>query len=594
MNVDVKWLDIDSDPIFNDLLVESLNNIKKKEYIESISAIISKRANSRHIIDLKIKTTNPDEYLYTSGNAFNLDYSLANLETNLKKVMKEYNPNEYERKQKLKEEMLRQQELNRKIKEEKIKKELMSKEEYKKRKAKEAEQARLKKAEERNAQILKKLEQKRKLEEEQEKAILQELEEHKKKLEEEIKEEALKRAKIVEELSNSNQEIEKDLKEDEKVKSEIKESKDKLRDLWAEENEALVIVDQIKEWSKKEFSSKYYKINEPFELIPGRPIYHDGLENYFIVGESGEWEPFNEINQEFEVFKHNKLQQLEEKLIIARAKRKHHITDLVDEGEIAERLKESKQILKQKELEQKKELQELKKDQKLISELAKNEMKMKASDVIEDIDVVETHLANEPFEVRPGIFAYHDGEGNYFYQNPTTQEWVPTTKSYIYYDNSILNLKLVEEHPANETFQNVKGIYFYHDGNGKYFKNIDDQWVPSTYEECYPKRSKLIKKRRKEKFDDSSDTSYADVVQKANMKIEEIKNQNIEGNSFSSNDVTSSIDVSNDSNQTSDSTTYSQQLTQWQDESTGVWWYMDEQGNYFYADETGNWVPYSG
>ena len=167
MNIDVKWLDIDSDPLFNEILIDSLNNVKKKEYIDSISATISKRPNSRHIIDLKIKTKNPDEYLYASGNSFNLDYSLSDLNTNLKKMMKNYNPKTFVKQKQLEEEYERQREINRKRKEERINKELLSKEEFKKRKLKEQEAARLKKLEEKNKEIMKKLEQNRKREEEQ-------------------------------------------------------------------------------------------------------------------------------------------------------------------------------------------------------------------------------------------------------------------------------------------------------------------------------------------------------------------------------------------------------------------------------------------
>ena len=581
MNIDVKWLDIDSDPLFNEILIDSLNNVKKNEYIDSISATISKRPNSRHIIDLKIKTKNPDEYLYVSGNSFNLDYSLSDLNTNLKKMMKNYNPKTFVKQKQLEEEYERQREINRKRKEERINKELLSKEEFKKRKIKEQEAARLKKLEEKNKEIMKKLEQKRKREEEQEKLLLKELEDKMKQIEKEKQLEQERLAKVFEEISNVNQEIEKDLLEDEKVKTEIQESKDKLRDLWAEENECLVIIDQIKQWTKKEFSSRYYKTNQPFELVPGRVLYHDGQENFFICNENNEWEPFYDIDQEFEQMRAVKLQDLEQKLIIARAKRKHHMKDLVDEGEIIAKLKESKNVLKQKQVEQKKELQELKKDQKLISELSKNEMKIQASDIIDSIDVAEIHEANVPFEVKEGIFAYHDGEGNYYLQNVTTQEWMPVEKSYIYGDNAILNLNLVEDHTPNEPFENEKGIYFYHDGLGHYFKSVENNWVQSTYEECYPKKAKLIKKRRKEKMNDKSDVSYVDIVTNANRDIE-----NKKANVFSQNGVNQ--DIGAFVGQATDQSTNT-----WQDQTTGIWWCIDNEGNYFYADENGNWLPYN-
>lgn len=591
MNVDVKWLDIDLDQKFNDMLIESLNNVKKKEYIDSISATICKRPNSRHIIDLKIKTKNPEEYIYASGNSFNLDYSLSDLNANLKKAMNQYDPKEYDRKKKLEEEFERIREINRKQKEERIQKELLSKEEFQKRKQKQIEEARLKKLEEKNKQIMKKLELKRKKEQEEEELLLKELEAKMKEIEKEQQLEDERIAKVFEEISNVDKEIEKDLENDQKVKDEIQESKDKLRDLWAEENECLVILDQIKQWNNKVFSSRFYKVNEPFELIPGRSLYHDGQENYFIANENGEWEPFNDINQEFENMKLAKLQELEQRLIIARAKRKHHIKDLVDEGEIVEKLKESKNILKQKQLEQKKELKELKKDQKLISELSKNEMKIQVSDTIQNIDIAEIHEANVPFETKQGYSVYHDGEGNYYMNNPNTQQWEPVSKAFVYGDNQIFNLKLVEDHQPNEPFLNEKGIYFYHDGFGHYFKSVENNWVKSTYEECYPKQAKLIRKRRKNKMNDDSDVSYAEIVSNANKDIENKKYGYIDnGVSVVSNQINNAT-YPNNANTTQATTTGTP--SQWQDESTGVWWCMDENGNYFYADEAGNWIPYS-
>ena len=36
-----------------------------------------------------------------------------------------------------------------------------------------------------------------------------------------------------------------------------------------------------------------------------------------------------------------------------------------------------------------------------------------------------------------------------------------------------------------------------------------------------------------------------------------------------------------------------QSTNTWQDQTTGIWWCIDNEGNYFYADENGNWLPYN-
>ncbi len=598
MVVDFKCLNVDVDPTIKEEIIKKLNNDKYKQYINNVTATIYQRPNSRRIIDLKIKTNNEDEYLYISGNAFDFQYTLKDLEQNLNKAMKKYNPKKY----------IKRKELEKKWAEERIRnheRNLKKIEEAKK--AKEAEEARVKKAKEekrlaevkaKNETIQKLFEKKQKNDLKLEKEIQEELDAHKKAILEEQKEQEERLQEVSESISNVNIKLEKDLQEDEKVQSEIKASKEKLRQMWAEENECLLIIDKIKQWNSKTFSSTKYKINEPFELVPGRQIYHDGQDNYFIA-ENGEWVPFYDIDKEFEVFKANKLQELEMQLIAARAKRKKHLSDVVDDANLIEKLKESKQILKEKEIEQKKQLKQLSKDKELVNELFKNDMKTKAIDLVDKIHVAETHAPNEQFEVQPGIFAYHDGEGNYFVFNPKINEWIPSTKDQVYYNNNnLLNLNLVEEHEPNKEFVNDNGVTFYHDGLGNYFELFDGNWVQSTYEKCYPKKAKLIKKHNQKNKKDiilDKNESYTNTIRKQQEKIYLEKSKKTTAlNDFDLNVIDDQVNKyqSDTSNQDNNTTTTSGQAQQWQDESTGVWWYLDEQGNYYYADEQGNWIPY--
>ncbi len=595
MVVDFKCLNVEVDPTIKEALIKKLNNDKYKQYINNVTATIYQRPNSRHIIDLKIKTNNEGEYLYISGNAFDFQYTLKDLEHNLNKTMKKYNPKKYIKRKELEkkwaEEKNRNRERDRKKLEEAKKAQAAEEERIKKIK----EEKRLAEVKAKNETIQKLFEKKQKDDQKLEKDIQEELDARKKEILEEQKQQEEKLQQVSETISNVNKELEKDLQEDEKVQSDIKASKEKLRQMWAEENECLLIIDKIKEWNTKAFSSTKYKINEPFELVPRRQIYHDGQDNYFIA-ENGQWVPFYDIEKEFEVLRANKLQELELDLIAARAKRKQHLSEVVDDTNLIEKLKESKQILKEKEIEQIKQLKQLNKDKELVNELFKNDLKTKAIDLVDKIQIAETHAPNEQFEIQPGIYAYHDGEGNYFIFNPKMNEWIPTTKDQVYYNNNnLLNLNLIEEHEPNKEFINDNGTTFYHDGLGNYFELFEGNWVQSSYEKCYPKKAKLIKKhRQKNKQNNSSnkDETYADAIRKQQEKIYVEKAKKTTAfNDFDLNLVNESVDTNKEDGTQQVNTTTSQ-AQQWQDEATGIWWYLDEQGNYFYADDQGNWIPY--
>ena len=575
MQVEIKWDNLDGEKYFNDKLIDLAKKYQDTKQFEKFSFLISRQANSRHLINLQIDTKNPGEQLDVLSNSYNLDNSFEILEKELKKQIRLYDPEKYEKQKSKEKEWALQAIANREKAISDAKKKLEEKENKIKAKLEQDEKNRLLEQEKQNAAILKKIEKKRLEDEKEDQEIISQLEKQKKEFDEAKKIEKENKEKLEKHMVTLKFDvIADDLEEDREIQEKVKEEKQKLRELQSEENECLAIIEQIKELERKEFNVDEYIVNEPFQLYSNW-FYYDNKFNLFIANENNEWVPItkDEIKPYYDEAKRPLLDDLELKLIEARKRRKQHLKDVVNGQDLIAELEQSKQRRKQLEKEKKENLKKLKEDYENTSKQTAEELKAKIKPV--EIEIAETHPANEPFLTEYNQYAYHDGEGRYFLADESGN-WTETTKSNVYAKSKLTETHIKSNHQAGDSFKNSKGDSFYFDGES-YYKLVNGSWELSSLAEATDmnlsdkERKKLEKKANKNKQQENGLN---------NTSINESNNQHNSTEEDNIQQTTSNNYILNEDGS-----------QQWQDEN-GTWWYLDTQGNYYYSDGT-NWIPYT-
>lgn len=591
MDVQIKWENTNGIKLYNDRLIGLAKMYEQNPNFKKFDFTVSLEPNSRHIINLAISTKNDNEVLDLESNSYNFDNSFELLEKQLKQTIKKYDPNalinQLERKKKAEEEALLIQQKNletekRKLeeKERKLKAQLVNDEREKQ-----------KQQQKQNEEILKKLEKNRKEEEKEDEEIIQSLEKQKQEYEEAKRIEKENQEKLEKYVATLKFDVvADDLEQDNEIQEKIKEDKQKLKSLQAEENECLVIIEEIKELEKKEFDLDDYKANEPF-MLADNYFYFDPQYNMYIATHDGQWAPisFDDAFQYFLLSKQRKFDELEARLIEARKRRKYNLKDLVDGSDLLAELEASRHRRKNLEKQQKENFKKLKENYEAISQQTANEVKAHIKPI--EIEIAESHPANEPFLTENNVYAYHDGEGHYFIADEYGN-WNQATKDMVYKKSNILDVNNKQEYKPGDQFKNAKGELCYFDGD-KYYKLVNNDWEPCSMAEAtdfdsknkQDTKTKIFNIFKKEKSNDRSNVTNI-FEQQEQLNQENVMNQN---------EISSSYAQENNVNQ---SATYEQQITdntsqgqQWTDEN-GVTWYLDANGNYFWWDGT-NWVPYS-
>lgn len=568
MNVEIKWENLDANKYFNDKLIDLVKKYQNNDKLSAFNFIVSREPNSRHLINLMVNTKNEGEQLKIVSNSFNLDNSLYLLKKELKKTINKYDQKEYllkkEKEKKLAAEAIERAE---KAIEKKLKEKLdAEKEAHDKRSALEREN--LVKEEKRNAAILKKLEKRRKKLQEEDSELLAELEKQRKEVEEAKKIQEENQQRLREHMATLKFDVvADDLEEDREIQEKIKEDKQKLKSLQAEENECLVIIEEIKEVERKEFDVDEFVVNEPF-ILGDCWFYYDEKNNIYKANEEGGWDPISkqEVQPYYDETKRPILEELELRLIEARKRRKLHLKDMADGRELIAELEASAGRRKRLEKERKEKFKSLKQNYEEFHNKTAEELKAHIKPV--DIEIAETHPANEPFLSENNQWAYHDGEGKYYIADEYGN-WVETNKNSIYNKSTIATTSIEPSHEAGETFKNSNGDTIYFDGE-IYYKLVNNEWVKTTYAEANDLGQNHNRRKKKETKAIKNSTKAIDS--ESDIGVEE---DNTDSQVSQNSNITTNGDGS----------------TQWQDEN-GTWWYLDANGNYYYSDGT-NWIPYT-
>lgn len=370
------------------------------------------------------------------------------------------------------------------------------------------------------------------------------------------------------------------------VKLKIKEHEE-LERLSKKENydEVVALENEIARIKGEKFKEVHLP-NEKYQNDEGLWEYYDSDGQYFVCSPEGEWSPTEHAEIRFEQNKSNRIHKLQQKFNEDQERRLQEQQKELDRKQ--KEIDDASSIASEKEYKdskRKKLAKELKKQskedmlhEKQQQEEFKKRQKQKEDEYQKQFEnpntflehYAETHAPNEAFMHDDGKWMYHDGENNYFVCNENG-EWVPSEppKYVKKVDSSLVspwekeNKQVAEETPARQEAEDTK--------SKRELKKEAKQ------------KAKEAKKKAKEINDaanttgDQSQQAPTDVTQADAAMGYQDPNQQVAYDQASTNVEAVATTASK----------------QWQDESTGVWWYLDEQGNYFYADESGNWVPYS-
>ena len=365
------------------------------------------------------------------------------------------------------------------------------------------------------------------------------------------------------------------------VKIKIKE-REELEKLSKKENmdEVVALENEISRIKGEKFKEVHLP-NEKYQNEDGLWEYYDSDGQYFICSPEGEWSPAESAEIRFEENKANRINKLQKKFnedqerrlqeqqkeLDRKQKEIEDASSIASEREfkISNKKKLAKEMKKQSKedmLHEKQQLEEFKKIQKQKEDEYQKQFEKEENKIDH---YIETHPANEAFMHDDGKWMYHDGEGNYFVSNEEG-EWIPSEAPKIVkkQDDSLISPWEKDNKENNASNED----------------NEPDKKTKKQLKKEAKEKAKQEKLMNKEKTEDNPpvDGTTMDATAQA------YGNQNQEYNYQNDQMV-------NGQDQTQQ--TVAQEARQWQDETTGVWWYMDEQGNYFYADENGNWVPYS-
>ncbi len=302
--------------------------------------------------------------------------------------------------------------------------------------------------------------------------------------------------------------------------------------------------------------------NEKYQNEDGLWEYYDDNGQYYVCSLDGVWNPVASAMDRFESNKEKRILKLQQKF-----------------NEEQERILQEQQ----RELDQK---------QKEIDN-AKSiaiEKENKASKRKEQLKILKKESKeNKAFEKQQA----HE------FKEKQKQKEAEYQKQFDNKDNVEI-IPYVEKNPANEPFLNDDNKWMYHDGNGNYYvANENNEWKPSE-----PPKDKVLARAKKdndlispwekEKLE-SGDEAINKAQLKKDKKAEKLARKEEKRNAKEASKSSTSVEevINNDNNVVTESNATTGQAQQWQDESTGIWWYLDEQGNYYYADENGNWLPYN-
>ncbi len=338
-------------------------------------------------------------------------------------------------------------------------------------------------------------------------------------------------------------------------------------------------------------SDKFKEIhlpNEKYQNDDGLWEYYDNEGQYYVCSPEGEWSPVETAEVRFEANKENRIKKLQQKFNERQEQRLQEQQAELDrkqkEIEEAEMLASEREYKKNKRKKEAKELKKQTKEDKALEKQQQEEFKKRQKQREEEYQkqfeqegvsldsYVETHPANEAFMHDDGVWMYHDGEGNYFKSNENG-EWVASEPPKVVkkFDDSLMSPWEKESKTRSIEIEQAAE-------NNKTEDETKSKSELRKEAKQKAKEEKLAAKKAKKEAtnnDTSNDASTNQTVDVATTNSDQQTNMT-ETNNMNTNE-----------------TVASGQSQQWQDESTGVWWFMDEQGNYFYADENGNWIPYN-